>query len=61
MSLPRPLKWQSGSARQQAKSISIETWEAHRDIIHAKYSGMKLAELMEWMKENHGFVATYAI
>jgi len=61
MSPSRPLKWQNGTAVQQADSIPGEIWEKYRDVFHEKYAEMKLKELMAWAEENYGFVATYVI
>jgi hypothetical protein len=51
------LKWQDGIAAHQAESIDPDVWEAHREVISTKYHELTLTSLMNYMKEEHNFIA----
>jgi Clr5 domain len=52
------LRWKNGISERQASSISQNSWDEYKDVISEKYFKMTLTQLMQWMKDNHGFVAT---
>lgn len=46
--------------KPRAKTISREKWEEHREELCSLYQhSMTLDELMEYMKEKHGFEPSY--
>ena len=53
------LKWHNGVSIPQAESISRDVWEDHREIIERKYHQLTLDALIQWMKDEHNFHATY--
>lgn len=44
-----------------APRVPDEIWETYRPVILEKYGRLSLKEVMEFMKEEHAFIATCVI
>jgi ribosome-binding protein aMBF1 (putative translation factor) len=58
----KALKWLPPQTKptRKAKAIPLEVWEQYEDVLRdlRRKKAMTIAQIVQWMKENYGFVAT---